>query len=168
MSKFLNIQRHVFYSLFFSFWFLFKADALREFHSIRGTDTWTFVTKFCFNPDTALDEATGDSYTGTFQYNVTIPDNTTLKWLVYYKGEKDQSWGKVNNNDLPALDCWGKSNVAYETGNVFPIYTKVDGNNFEMCKDDADTDCEMARKKYRQDPSMLGRGTGKVYKVSGE
>ena len=169
MSKFLNIQRHVFYSLFLSFCFLIKADALREKHKIRGTDTWAFVTKFCFNPDTAT-EATGDDYTGTFQYNVTIPDNTTLKWLVYYKGETETtSWGKVNNNDGPALDCWGKSNVAYETGNVFPIYSRVNVNNFEMCKDDTDdTDCEMMKKKFRQDPSMLGRRSGKVYKVSGE
>jgi hypothetical protein len=104
--------------------FLSATDALYERHRILGTDSWKFVTKFCFNPDVQKDA--GGEYKGKFMYDISFPVNTTLKWFVYYHGE--ESWDLANNEDL---NCFQKATIAQQNGNVFPLYTKPERYLFQ-------------------------------------
>ena len=97
--------------------FLANVNALYENHRISGTKTWTYVSKFCFNPDS---DETGGEYKGLFQYKVYFPKNTSLKWYVYYHGA--DSWRAAYDNKDSG--CIEKGNIAYKTGNVFSLYDK--------------------------------------------
>ena len=91
------------------------SSALIESHKIHGTETWKFVTKFCFNPDSHTATGSG-KYKGVFKYKIAFPMNTSLAWYVYFH-DKD-SWDKAYM--LPG-DCFDKGNVAYARGNVFRL-----------------------------------------------
>eukprot|EP00944_MAST-04C_sp_MAST-4C-sp1_P004598 g4598.t1 len=95
--------------LLLCFTFLYSTFGLRESHTIRGAESWRFLSKFCFNPYSKSDE-------GTFEFDLMVPGNTTMNLVVYY--DAPESWDKANNE---SLDCWQKTNIALVQENLFRL-----------------------------------------------
>ena len=96
------------------------SEALYETHTFSGADTWTYVTKFCFNPYVDENKAgvDPDNYRGVFEYDIYFPRDTNLTLYVYTSDKND--WDAAYK-DFRA-GCIKKGNIAMANGRAFPLH----------------------------------------------